>query len=66
MTQNLEISTIENPEKYAKDVRFTMNQIMSNGATVFKSLQEKGSIKQGMAFLTNGAFYQLQPQQASD
>jgi hypothetical protein len=66
MIKNLEISEITNPEKYRKDLRFTMDRVMAGGATVFKGLAENGTISKGVALVTNGTFYQFRPDHASE
>ena len=40
----MEISEISNEDKYKKELRSTLNQVMVGGASVFKSKEEKGAI----------------------
>ena len=53
----MEVSEINNLEKYKKELRSTMKQVMVGGASVFKSKEEKGAIMQGLSLMSNSVHY---------
>ena len=57
MRRNLEISQITNQQKYLKQLRSTMNQVMVGGASVFKSKEEKNQVMQGISLMSNSVHY---------
>ena len=66
MRQNLEISNIENQDKYKKELRKTLNNVLVGGAAVYKAMEEKNSFMQGISLMSNSVHYQLQPEGASE
>lgn len=66
MLQNMEISNIVNSQKYRKELRSTLNQIMVGGASVYKSKEETNKFMEGVALVSSSVHYQISPELASE
>ena len=66
MKRNLIVSHVVDEARFVKEMRFTMNRVMSGGASLLKSTQEKNTLLRGLSLLGNSAVYNLSPQHASE
>ena len=61
MNRNLIVSQIRDQAKFRKEMRFTMDRVMSGGASVLKSTEEKNTLLKGISLMGHSAVYNLSP-----